>query len=831
MSAELDRLYDLLPGVIRLNDAAEGWPLRDLLRVIAEQRDLLEDDMRRMYANLFIETCEPWAIAYLGDLVGFRPLAGPAGSLGGRSPYAAPRREVADTLALRRRKGTLGLLEDLALATAGWPLRARERAGAPVVDIELYRLRSYPITRGRPLYVPGGAGRYTFSILGNDTQLYVRPTAPDQPFVAAATYQLPVPILRDDLRQHLDELYGAARSICIFENGRPVAPERLVVTNLADWRIDRADIEAWRVGSPQGEDWVAIDPELGRFMLYERAAAATISVSYRYGFSADIGGGEYERPATDSDLAASLFRRGHLFDDGVPLLRRLLTDEAPFTAFVREQLDPLVLQAATGATIAETLRQELNRVLLAAPLALGPIDDLTLDTAARQLLAADPRGPRMVRLNRLLLEAAFPGDIARSYAVYRVSPASSVEAGLGRRRERRPEVQRVRRNVGANARGAQINAFHNEPRPPRFAVIELVDSWLYADPVRIYVSAGQTLVLRAADGCRPAIGLPDDDEDIDDLVITCEDGARVVLDGLLIVGRGVRIAGRPAEVIIRHCTLVPGWSIDHACEPRHADKPSLILSDVPVEVAEVPPEPAAPLPRLTVRIEHSIVGSILVQRDEVRADPLELHVTESIIDAAAEGYALSGPAVQYDQQIDEEESMGAAEGEEGSAAPAEPRFAPAILDIARSTVIGPVRTHAIERAENAIFLQPVTVARAQPGCMRFCSVPADSHTPRRYACQPDLVMQAAGETTPGPEAARVAPRFMDPSLRYGAPNYCRLADGDPPRCADEILRGADDESEMGVYHDLYQAQRRANLEARLAEFLPLGWSIAVRYSS
>ena len=45
------------------------------------------------------------------------------------------------------------------------------------------------------------------------------------------------------------------------------------------------------------------------------------------------------------------------------------------------------------------------------------------------------------------------------------------------------------------------------------------------------------------------------------------------------------------------------------------------------------------------------------------------------------------------------------------------------------------------------------------------------------------------------------PRFN--STRYGSPTYCQLADD----CADEITRGADDESEMGAFHDLFQPQR------------------------
>ena len=70
-------------------------------------------------------------------------------------------------------------------------------------------------------------------------------------------------------------------------------------------------------------------------------------------------------------------------------------------------------------------------------------------------------------------------------------------------------------------------------------------------------------------------------------------------------------------------------------------------------------------------------------------------------------------------------------------------------------------------------------------------------------------------------AERVTPRFN--SVRYSTPAYCQLA----ATCADEIKRGADDESEMGVFHDLFQPQREANLRARLDEFTPAGTNAGI----
>ena len=146
--------------------------------------------------------------------------------------------------------------------------------------------------------------------------------------------------------------------------------------------------------------------------------------------------------------------------------------------------------------------------------------------------------------------------------------------------------------------------------------------------------------------------------------------------------------------------------------------------------------------------------------------------------------------------------------------------------------------HAIQLAENSLFLGRISVARRQLGCVRFCYVTPGSRTPQRFHCQPDGVEAdavAAGreagdapttiDTARAEESARVRPRFD--SVRYGTPTYCRLA----LSCAPEITSGADDESEMGVYHDLYQPQRADNLRSRLDEFAPAGVDAGLSFAN
>lgn len=106
-----DRLYDLLPALHRLRDIDEGRPLQTLLRVITEQADIVAQNVDRLYDDLFIETCQPWVVPYIGDLVANDLLH----DVDGRR-----RVDVARTVYYRRRKGTLPMLEELARDVTGW---------------------------------------------------------------------------------------------------------------------------------------------------------------------------------------------------------------------------------------------------------------------------------------------------------------------------------------------------------------------------------------------------------------------------------------------------------------------------------------------------------------------------------------------------------------------------------------------------------------------------------------------------------------------------------------------------------------------------------------
>jgi hypothetical protein len=120
MSFTDERLVELLPAVYGLRDGDDG-PLHELLGVVADQLAVLEESVAQLHDDQFVETCAPWVLPYMGELLGIAGLP--------PSPLT-PRAEVAHTIAYRRRKGTAAVLEQL----------ARDVTGLPAAAVELFEL-------------------------------------------------------------------------------------------------------------------------------------------------------------------------------------------------------------------------------------------------------------------------------------------------------------------------------------------------------------------------------------------------------------------------------------------------------------------------------------------------------------------------------------------------------------------------------------------------------------------------------------------------------------------------------------------------------------------
>lgn len=751
MSTQPDRLYDLLPVVHRMRDADQGYPLRDLLRVLARQADVLEQDIARLYDNWFIETCEDWVVPYIGDLLGYSllpeaaTLDGADGSCdAGLGHVLAPRADVANTIDARRRKGTLSLLEDLARDAADWPARA----------VEFYRLLGW--------------------------------------------------------MQHLDHQHPHRGGSADLRD-----PGRLQRIGWANGAFDpfahSTDLRRLGSGRRRGRHSV---PNVGVFAFRLRSYPVTTTPAY-----------------CEEEFGPHCFSFSILGND-TPLFQRPVEEVEP--THVAEEINlPVPLRryrfAARGpqadyAGVSSALYGAGRSVLVQAP--DWPTKGQGLPVPLDALIPADlsgwryqvPRGRVAVdpQLGRLM----FPANQRPRRGVW-VSYQYGFAADLGGGEYARStsELENAMRCIvhaalpGADpaaawpaghfgsiaealAAWAQVKAGTSSPL--RALIIELAESGVYEGSLDLRLDAGEAIQLRAGARARPVLRLLDvRASQPDALSIAGRSGSRVLLDGLMIVGRGIEVQGPNdegegppptddlCELLIRHCTLVPGWALHCNCDPKRPGEPSITLDGS----------------RAALRIEHSILGAISVISPLRRDDPPPLSLCDSILDATGAGrVALGAPdeAVAYVE-----------------------------ASFSRCTVIGEVQAYSVALAEDSIFSSALRVLRRQFGCVRFCFVPNGSRTPQRFHCQPDLALAevASGDASGhARELRRVVPQFD--SVRYSAPHYLRLADG----CCAEIRCGASDRSAMGAYHDLHEPQREANLAARLQEYVPAGTDASILFS-
>ena len=510
MKLDADTLLALLPAFYRERDAELGDPLRALLGVIARQGALVEADIERLYDNAFIETCDDWVVPYIGDLLGVRALY----PVGGTAAFG-PRALVANTLRLRRRKGTALVLEELAFDTTGWRARAVEffervsttqylnhlrphslrmpdlrqprplaridgpfgteactadvrtlpagRYNLPNVGLCLWRLQAYPVQRATARPATTRPGFYTFDPLGLDQPLFNRPRT------------------ETDI-SHLAE---------------PVnVPEAL------HWHDLHAELESRRQALTDGED-----PDDRYF--------------------AEAGGG--------------------------PVLRVWIDDKAvPAEHLVICDLGPIPTVAP------EDWRHPPATLTVAARKAVRP--HMTFPAAGGMLAGIDPRRGRLalpagITASRVEVGYAygFPGDIGAGPYDRRPGPGDSNPLAALPAAADFEVVIRI-----PSAAAPTLSSAFNAPANP-------------ADAVNRVIAGKRTLLVLdtdATEAVAPALDLPDSHLAIQaapgrrpvlvgDFALKGNASTRLSLGGLLLDG-ALRLQGRLNAVTLRHCSLVPG---------------------------------------------------------------------------------------------------------------------------------------------------------------------------------------------------------------------------------------------------------------------------------
>ena len=671
MSAQGDRLFDLLPAVYRLKDdrlnslspseSAElrklqntpapltpaqqdrlnqllpksRGPLQSLLMLIEEQLSVLAQDLDQLYDDQFIETCAPWVIPYIGGLIGYQSVHGVAPAV------ASPRAEVAHTISFRRRKGTVLVLEQLARDVTGWSAHASE----------------------------------LFQVLA--VTQYMKHIRPDNHYA---------PDLRhSQTRGYMDTGFdGTAHKIDV----RRIAAER------GRYNIQNIGIFLWSLNA--------------------------------YSLT--------KVPATPVDSSGQFFRFSPLGAD-MPLFSNPVSQGSDITMAaqpvnVPDRLQRRVLcqdiQSGTGAVYygeGQSLALHLNHTLL-NPFQIR-VCDLSGDDGhwANVPTAGSPYAASVdPELGRFALP---PPPVGSATPEVQASLYYGFNAEMGGGEYPRSDSFTIQTQTEGS-----VLPFPDNANPARYSTlqdaldfaasnlgekqqvaIEITDSGIYPLPdspaLQINVPAGATIELRAADGCRPTVILEGE------MSVTGAAKSAFDLNGLLIAygppSPGASLppallhvpsggANQLSRLGLTHCTLVPGWALTPTGEPQpsYSGFPSLLADSSSLQIV----------------VQKSIVGGMRVQELATAS------LSDSIVDAGdPTGVAYAGR---------DGASGGGGLTLQGCTVVGKIHTTLFAL-VSDSIVLAGL-------ASGDKWTAPVWADRKQQGCVRFSYLPAGSVVPREFEC-------------------------------------------------------------------------------------------------
>ncbi len=350
------KLWKLLPAIYRTLDSTpdEPGPLREMVNRIGAQAAILRRSMDRLWEDQSIETCDDWIIPYIGDLL--------ATNLVACMDARGQRRDVAKTIYYRRRKGTVGLLEELASDVAERDARVveffrrlgrtRHNFDPPIGMVPFFVSGGEPPL---PAVVEGLAGAYTRTPMGGYADLRnaygtAKVQTPFDEFFHTADFRLG----RQSVGWHSIPRLGVfvwwlksfpvptttpvQHSICkgqfAFDpSGREISLFSLSARTSEQFGEHWISPDEWQLPLPisnslfalqssqlypvalsvlegntkpfsaMGLDRAIVDTERGRFRLQGIPPAGnTVHVTYHYGFSSEIGAGPYDQRLSGARL-------------------------------------------------------------------------------------------------------------------------------------------------------------------------------------------------------------------------------------------------------------------------------------------------------------------------------------------------------------------------------------------------------------------------------------------------------------------------------------------------------------------------------------------------
>jgi hypothetical protein len=345
-----ERLWQSLPAVYRTEDTdsfVTPGPLRELLNRIGAQVAVVRRSIDQLWSDQSIETCDDWVIPYIGALL--------ATKLVTHLDSRAQRLDVAKTIHYRRAKGTLVVLEELALDVTGWTAvicesfrrLARTRHSLdPAIGLASFPQAS-PAETAQLLQAEGLTGLLTGSPAGGFADLRsshgatLAGTAFDESFHLADVragrgalghYGIPKLLVFLWRLRSFPVVAGTPVPVSghpgqyVFDpTGRQIPLFLPPAPDLGDLAPTQPMPREWQVPGPlthsldatisgrgrfrklpypgipasyglsEGWQLATVWPETGRFVVTPGSGGAPLTVSYNYGFSSTIGAGPYDR--------------------------------------------------------------------------------------------------------------------------------------------------------------------------------------------------------------------------------------------------------------------------------------------------------------------------------------------------------------------------------------------------------------------------------------------------------------------------------------------------------------------------------------------------------
>ncbi len=838
-----ERLYELLPAIYRRKDFFSGEPLRALLAIVEQELGILEDDIYNLYENWFIETCDEWVLPYIAELVGIQDLNEPEKIL------PVQRSRIGNSIRYRRHKGTPRTLELVIQDTTGWTVRA--------VEMFEYVLTTQYIQRVRP---QSGA---TFSLTQSPEIVAMRD------YFDSNAHTL-------DIRDfNFNSIRYNLKSISIFiwrlqsypvQRSTPCYRQELPIKTVDIRRWDNSDqaskyefehaVFGWNTEPSQRKHTVQVSPRQisNRNSYYRnksqkkaRSDSPLTNQTGCYTFH-PLG---YDTPLFNQPKARdSQELWAHKLDSSelpIPISHNSFEEDLrPFqTSTPDEEIGEKFIklfqlgdgdnhvypndwvERTTENTTYSLLKTEQDyrksvdlkevparqvekpEIQCNSDHYYGPDRSIAIYIKKAETQEESSEYPLILPENIVAKkldnwEAPPSGKIAVDVELGRLMFASGEDPGWdnlevdysygfsgnmgGGPYNRSQTLAQDAETIRWVARKKPTEASENWYTSLSEAIAAWKESGESHNTIRImdnkaHFTARTTTGPVVSDTLPIELG-PCDRLTIEagngyrptisplggDLVVSGAEGSTLRLNGVLCGGK-VIVAGE-VNLEIDHCTILPKRS------PEQNKETLVGITEIAASAQVI--------------ISNSIVGQV-----NLPIESAALELRDSIIDGAGSAAILS--RARY--------------------------YAP-VAKIERSTIFGRVYVEAMQLGSETIFVEPLKVQNKESGGLRYSYLPVGYKTPpqstnenyystpERYECQPKSL-----------ENSNLQPSFV--SKQYGQPAYAQLS----LSCPQEIQKGAENNSEMGVFNNLQRPQKEANLEASLDEYLRFGMEVGLVYKN